>query len=639
MDHGSKECDAFRCNDCGRSFSTVQGLTSHRRFAHKYEAPESKLVGKLTSCPHCLRYLWTPSRVKQHLAYMPRNGKPNECYSNLLRSGFVAPIDAEMPTPVDLGHTHGINRRDALRHQGPLPHLPDALGEQIEKAESEVSRLEEDYNRRFRETEVDLQDVELQSRALTSATTLWFNLGPSNHDGTFDFYNLQTLWLEATPIHEELTMDACSTIFLGWGCYVLPDLWATWDSGEAEAIAEKAFYDLIKPSDIFMAEQEIETAQGRLRALLTEKENRTHLKPHRPVRLGPLYHRGGNKNSKPISQRYLDDDGWHQKWTQCYLVNGLQDTKMPFFQQIDNRKVYLVLHLFSGRRRETDLHSFLETMAEKADFDIKILSLDTAVDTEYGNLAKGGTTWKHVVDLLRGGHIAAGVAGSPCETFSAARHNPPPEDLPDQLRKRWPRPLRDAAHPWGLNGIYMKELIQLATGSQLALQTVFAIAWVLSTGGSFISEHPAPPADPNKASIFNTPVVKILREFPEVGLAVVNQGDYGACATKPTGLLHVRLPRLKASMWKWRQPTPYAQREVAIGADSTGKFRTSKLKEYPCAFSQGLAQAVFDSIAKRHHGDSRHSNFVDPDAWFETAVQISNTVRVDAEMLPDFQGG
>ena len=636
IDHGSKECDALQCNDCGRSFSTIQGLTSHRRFAHNYEAPENKLVGKLTSCPHCLRYLWTPSRVKQHLAYMPRNGKPNECYSNLLRSGFVAPADADIPAPVDLGHTYGINRRDALRHQGPLPHLPDALGDQIKQAEIEVRLLEDDYNRRFGEMNVNLQDVEMQSRALTTATTEWFNLGPSHPDGTFDFYTLQTFWLEATPVHDGLAVDACSTIVLGWGRYVLPDVWATWDSGEAEAVAETAFYDLIKPSDIFIAGQDVELAQGRLRALLIEKEKEKHLKPHRPVKYGPLYHRGGNKNIKPICQRYLDDDGWHRKWTQCRLVNGFKDIKMPFFQQVANRKVYLVLHLFSGRRRETDLHYFLETMAEKADFDIKILSLDTAVDPEYGNLSKGGTTWKHVVDLLRGGHIAAGVAGSPCETFSAARYNPPPEDLPDHLRKRWPRPLRDAAHPWGLNGIYIKEL---TTGSQLALQTVFAIAWVLATGGSFISEHPAPPADPTKVSIFNTPVLKLLREFPEVGLAVINQGDYGACATKPTGLLHVRLPRLKASMWKWRQPTPYAQREVAIGADSTGKFRTSKLKEYPCAFSRGLAQAVFDSIARRHLGDTRFSHFEAADTWFDTAVRLSNTVRDDAEMLPDFQGG
>lgn len=49
--------------ECGRSFTTPQGLAAHRRFAHDYVAPETALVKGLTQCPACLRHLWTPARL------------------------------------------------------------------------------------------------------------------------------------------------------------------------------------------------------------------------------------------------------------------------------------------------------------------------------------------------------------------------------------------------------------------------------------------------------------------------------------------------------------------------------------------------------------------------------------------------
>ena len=157
-------------------------------------------------------------------------------------------------------------------------------------------------------------------------------------------------------------------------------------------------------------------------------------------------------------------------------------------------------------------------MSARANFDIRVLSLDTAVDEELGNLQSGGRTWQEVDNLLKGGHIAAGVAGSPCETFSAARGNPPPDDIPDEVRRRWPRPLRSTDDPWGLDGLWTKEIRQLATGSRLALQTIYALTWILVTGGSFLSEHPAPPQDPSLVSIFRVPLVRLIRQIPEVSL-------------------------------------------------------------------------------------------------------------------------
>ena len=127
---------AFSC-ECGRTFTTIQGLTSHRRHAHQYSAPEARLVGKMTSCPHCLKFLWTPSRVKQHMAYIPRSGATNSCYEALVRSGFTALEieDEDGGEAGQLGHTYGIIRRDALQAQGPFPPRADLLDGHIREAE------------------------------------------------------------------------------------------------------------------------------------------------------------------------------------------------------------------------------------------------------------------------------------------------------------------------------------------------------------------------------------------------------------------------------------------------------------------------------------------------------------------------
>ena len=107
---------------CGRSFDTIQGLTAHRRLRHNYVAPEASMVGDAVSCPHCLKYLWTPSRVKQHLSYIPRGGGGNPCYNALLRAGYKVGLEENENTAVAYGPTRGINRmRYKLRDLGYSP--------------------------------------------------------------------------------------------------------------------------------------------------------------------------------------------------------------------------------------------------------------------------------------------------------------------------------------------------------------------------------------------------------------------------------------------------------------------------------------------------------------------------------------
>ena len=124
-----------------------------------------------------------------------------------------------------------------------------------------------------------------------------------------------------------------------------------------------------------------------------------------------------------------------------------------------------------------------------------------------------------------------------------------------------------------------------------------------------------------------------------MNLGCYYQGDWGAGSHKPTGLMSVRMPRLFTSMWKHRDPTPLHERTAAIGVNKEGKFKTACLKEYPKAFSRGLAQSVFDALLHRwRRGDYRKANAsLDSLDWLEKALEISGVIRDDACMQPDYQ--
>ena len=94
--------DSHHC-PCGRSFTTAQGLALHRVKAHRQFAPEHNFICG-ASCPHCLRFFWTSSRLQQHLAYIPRRGGGNACYQALLARGLHDGLPCREGTSVLTGH-------------------------------------------------------------------------------------------------------------------------------------------------------------------------------------------------------------------------------------------------------------------------------------------------------------------------------------------------------------------------------------------------------------------------------------------------------------------------------------------------------------------------------------------------------
>ena len=178
VDRGPPQPALHVCPSCPRSFSTVQGLTSHRRFAHGYVAPESNYV-KNAVCPHCLKFLWSKARVRQRLAYAPRDGSANKCYVALRKRGYDPEEDPE-PDPT-YGATAGINRRDALQACGPAVEEIDQKELILKEMTLTLERVEVAFEKKYNVEQVSLFFAETTSRVLAEVTAAWFEEGTFRH--------------------------------------------------------------------------------------------------------------------------------------------------------------------------------------------------------------------------------------------------------------------------------------------------------------------------------------------------------------------------------------------------------------------------------------------------------------------------
>ena len=116
------------------------------------------------------------------------------------------------------------------------------------------------------------------------------------------------------------------------------------------------------------------------------------------------------------------------------------------------RKLH-VLHLFSGPRREGDLEWYFRELGSKAGYDVEVISIDTLhpnLRYENNNDVVSSKLRIHILSDVRAGYFDIVHAGTPCSTWSAARHRPLPSgnvyplrDNDDPFSKRLCRSPRD----------------------------------------------------------------------------------------------------------------------------------------------------------------------------------------------------
>ena len=315
---------------------------------------------------------------------------------------------------------------------------------------------------------------------------------------------------------------------------------------------------------------------------------------------------------------------------------------IPVCELADGRRVLLILHLFSGRGRAGDCHEWAHKLIKQyfPDLEVLILSIDTAVGGSQCDLLHGpGLRSLHgVVDA---GLVAGTLSGPPCETWSAARHLSPPEGC----TRRWPRPLRSSAQPWGIDFLHYKELQQLDVGSALMLSNVHIEIKVVLRDGVALQEHPAPHDDDEYASVWRTALQRVLcGAAPEAQQTRIQQWKYGSPAVKPTIIRSMGIPRAARSLHGQADPSLKRPERHLSGIDeTTGLFRTAQAKEYPSGLCKALITTLFDGLAQRRrtHGCAIRSASLlgEQDFQWLCLVDAKSTTNFAETFLPDYQPG
>lgn len=309
---------------------------------------------------------------------------------------------------------------------------------------------------------------------------------------------------------------------------------------------------------------------------------------------------------------------------------------------LKGEKILVVVHLFSGRRREGDVHEWLSVLASNylQGWEVWVLSFDTAVDAEKGNLL--GKNFEMLLKIATMGMIAGGIGGPPCETFSAARHLPPPEGC----KVRWPRPLRSEERLWGVAGLSQRELRQLRIGSLLYFNCNLVEFAIALNGGVSMEEHPASSGVSGQASSWQSSLNRHFAAHVENTFPIrINQWRFGAASVKPTVLRVMGAPTARFEIWKHVDPNakkPPPQAQLRGINSNTGEFRTAGAKEYPAGLSKAIAHVMLNELRNKVASGCLQfwdwNSYPQEIEWLHEMHVYSAQIRADAVRLPDFQG-
>jgi hypothetical protein len=486
-----------------------------------------------------------------------------------------------------------------------------------------------------------VQSADLLCEGLTRTTRAWFQQFCDHSYDLLAAGPLEDHWFDylATWPHE--LDDWFADEFLQWGQTHLQDLIAEFVDGEAERIADEAFYEISKDMPRCQMRDRVTVLNHCIAR--AESELAADVQ-HRPPYNAAAVARAKARKDDPdaIFTTYQQQTDWHKEVRKIKWDTLPKDAATPMTDGILAKPIFLIVHLFSGRRRPQDVHWHIAKLAEERGIEVAVLSMDTAVSPYYGDLTASSVSWQQLAHLYEQGFVAATVCGAPCETFSAARHVPPPDDLPDKEKLRWPRPLRTFARLFGLDGLRPKELRQCRQGSAFMFQAFMACIWHLVLGGLFLSEHPAPPDDTDKASVWTSAFIQLLKNHPDIALRIFDQWRWGAPVRKPTGLFSLRLPHLARSMFACADKGARYPTETAIGKDKDGNFKTAVCKEYPPLFAAGMARAIVDQLCtdRRQFACHRFASLelTSLKSWVCEALEASSQMYEHSTHLPDYQG-
>lgn len=292
-----------------------------------------------------------------------------------------------------------------------------------------------------------------------------------------------------------------------------------------------------------------------------------------------------------------------------------------------------VLHVFSGARRDGDLHSALLQVVPPDGTTLFPISIDIVLSDTHCDLldTKQQAQW---LAWARQGAIHMAVGGPPCETWSVSR-------LRWYEEQEGPRPLRDGArvqdHIWGLPQLRLKEARQVRVANALLHFCILLFLAQVLTAGIAIIEHPDQPGPRGMLvppSIWILPIMRFIQSASTVYPIHIKQGYWNAISPKPTLLLTTIPTTSGAAILKCLEgfqvrdtlPPP-----LPMGRSSKTTYNTAALKRYPRALCRAIAEIAGE------FADRVSYSYAHEDAVKHVAVILKGIYMTTDDQMDDGQ--
>ena len=269
-------------------------------------------------------------------------------------------------------------------------------------------------------------------------------------------------------------------------------------------------------------------------------------------------------------------------------------------------RFYYVVHLFSGVKREQDIHSLVATMPTPPSGILCPISLDVMLSPTDCDLLRPSVQsfW---ISKARDGYIHLFIMGPPCETWSISR-------LRHIITGSGPRPVRACNEQWQLWAkpvLRLQELLQVQVGNSLLQLCMLLTAAQAVTGRFSILEHPMcsePRHGIDPPSIWKLSAMQLILRHPNTFSFDIRQGSYGGRSPKPTTLLFAARPGLRSvieSVLDQGRTNLVQPPAVQMGraSDHSG-YNTAPLKRYPPGLCKTIAKLSFISAEHDEGTDS-----------------------------------
>ena len=311
---------------------------------------------------------------------------------------------------------HGLGRVEALQAHGPDLPLTDITEQQLDDNTAEFERINKELHIAHEPAAPEASRLKLRAR-LTQTTMDWFD---EFYQEGFDedlATQLPDRWLACLFQFEAAFDQWIEAEILSWGQDCLSDVTDNFVDGAADLPRQQ----LLSRGVLLGANQ------GRL------QDKQPQLFLHRPVRYGSANSRGRALTAAHVPSLFEDQLELLQQTSKARWLDLPSEKSLRFFYQPEEKKLFIVAHIFSRRRRSGNVHEGLYFWAGRRELHILVLSLDTA---NFVSCIRLGASQRHLqVHHVRRGQLR--------DTVSSQNRQP------IQPRNFRGRPLRDAEMAFG----------------------------------------------------------------------------------------------------------------------------------------------------------------------------------------------